>query len=587
MKKTYFFKVILLTIMLLTQISFTVYAQNVSTDQLLANNNAPTAEQQQLLNNNKSKVSFTENKGQVKDQNWQSRPDVLYSGETQGMVFHIRNNGISYQLLKEEKSATPVKKEEHRTSDFNEIEEKTYSTYRVDINWLNANSNYSTEKGNALLGYNNYYNVPDGTEPALHVKNYENVTLKNVWNGVDLHYFEKDGILESDWLMQKAEDYKNIKFEVKGATLSTDKEGYLIMKTPFGEIREGKLKVYQEEKELTANWVIQGNEVSFNIENYKKDLPLRIDPPTLVWGTYYGGSDLEYGYSTAIDANGNVYLGGRTRSLSDIATTGTHQTTHAGIDDAFLVQFDSFGVRQWGTYYGGNDVEFGRSCATDGNGNVYLSGQTKSLSNISTTGAHQVTYGGGTWDAFLIQFNSSGVRQWGTYYGGSGGDIGWSCATDGSGNVYLTGQASSTTGIATTGTHQTTHAGSADAFVVKFDVNGVRQWGTYYGGTGGDWGYFCTIDGNGNIYFPGYTSSTNSIASVGVQQSTYGGGTYDAFLVKLDINGVRQWGRYYGGTNDDFGYSCTTDSNGNVYLVGYTQLEHTKLFMEVAQEMPF
>src|SRR5690606_34382923 len=119
----------------------------------------------------------------------------------------------------------------------------------------------------ALPGYNNYYNVPDGIEPALHVKNYENITLKNVWNGVDLHYFEKDGILESDWLMQKAEDYKNIKFEVKGATLSTDKEGYLIMKTPFGEIREGKLKVYQEGKKLTANWVIQGNKVSFNIEN--------------------------------------------------------------------------------------------------------------------------------------------------------------------------------------------------------------------------------------------------------------------------------------------------------------------------------
>ena len=61
------------------------------------------------------------------------------------------------------------------------------------------------------------------------------------------------------------------------------------------------------------------------------------------------------------------------------------------------------------------------------------------------------------------------VRQWGTYYGGTGDDRGYSCATDASGNIYLSGWTRSTSGIATTGAHQTTNGGSLDAFLVKFN----------------------------------------------------------------------------------------------------------------------
>ena len=82
----------------------------------------------------------------------------------------------------------------------------------------------------------------------------------------------------------------------------------------------------------------------------------------------------------------------------------------------------------------------------------------------------KTTLKAGSYDAFLVKFNSSGVRQWGTYYGGTGYDEGASCATDMSGNVYLAGYTQSTTGIATTGAHQTTYGGSSDAFLVKFDA---------------------------------------------------------------------------------------------------------------------
>ena len=233
------------------------------------------------------------------------------------------------------------------------------------------------------------------------------------------------------------------------------------------------------------------------------------------------------------------------------------------------MKFNSSGVRQWGTYYGGTDRDMGYSCITDTSGNICLTGYAYSTSGISTIGSHQTAFGGGKNDAFLVKFNSSGVRQWGTYYGGTGREFGQSLATDSSGNIIVSGNTTSRTGIATTGAHQTLFSRAFDAFLVKFNSNGVRQWGTYYGGTGYEDGSSCANDASGNIYLAGQTYSTSGIAKTCDYQAAFGG-VYDAYLVKFNSNGVRQWGTYYGGTGYDIGYSCATDTSGNVYLSGYT-----------------
>jgi hypothetical protein len=167
-----------------------------------------------------------------------------------------------------------------------------------------------------------------------------------------------------------------------------------------------------------------------------------------------------------------------------------------------------------------------------------LAGYTESsVTAIATLGSHQSTFGGGDYDAFLVKFNSSGVRQWSTYYGGSGEDDSYSCATDASGNVYMTGETSSSvSAIATVGSHQSSYGGgSKDAFLVKFNSIGVRQWGTYYGSIGYDIGLSCATDATGNVYMLGGTSSTlTAISTISSHQSTFGGGGYDAFLVKFN-----------------------------------------------------
>ncbi len=539
-----------------------MYAGNSGNEQLEAN---------KKLNN--SGLSFTENRGQIVDQNYKARPDVLFGGQSNGLTFHLRTNGISYQLNRADK----WQQEGFKTkSEHQFIEQQTI--YRVDINWLNANTNAIVKKDKAFDGVSNFYTegCPEGG--ALNVKSYKEVTFKNIYTGIDLKWYQKNGELKYDYLCSAGADYKQIQLQLQGSEdVSINKKGELVLKTPLGTIIEKAPLVLQSGKELKSKWVLNGKIVSFEIKNLNKSLPYVIDPIIRAWGTYYGSTAADVSNACNTDASGNVYMTGNTSSATStlIATVGAHQTTFGGNQDAFLVKFNSLGVRQWGSYYGGGNADESTSCSIDGSGNVYMAGTAPSTSGtiIATLGSHQSTYGGGFRDAFLVKFNASGIRQWGTYYGGAGVDEGASCSSDASGNVYLMGRTTSatSTAIATASAHQTSFGGTQDVFLVKFNSSGIRQWGTYFGGSGDDDGRSCSLDASGNVYISGFTNSTGTvIATTGAHQAVNGGGTYDGFLAKFNSSGVRQWGTYYGGVQDERAYSCCTDPSGNIYLAGFT-----------------
>ena len=596
---------------------------------LISNGNEGKTLSNELITQNKTQAAFEENLGQVCDQNRQARPDVMFYGQSGELVYHIRKDGISYNLSK---VTVGDNNRSNNTANLLKLDlgkEFTKENYRVDLNWKGSNQNFEVIKGNALSGFSNYYNVAEGSSPALFVMNYQSVLLKNLWEGVDLHYYSTNGVLESDWLMKKAADYKKIRFEVKGAELSVSDDGYLVLKTPFGEIREGKLKVFQNNELLDAKWVINNNEVSFKIENYNPMLSMRIDPPTLAFATYYGGTGSDRGLSILLDSAGNIFMGGEASSTSNIATTGSHQTTYGGGNlDGFLAKFNSNGVRQWATYFGGSGNDFIYNTGIDNNGNIYATGATTSNSNFATGGAHQTAYGGGE-DAYIAKFNTQGQVQWSTYYGGNGLEWGLEVLVH-KDYLYICGSTGSSNNMSTSGAHQVTSGGSGDGFIAKFDLNGVRQWGTFVGGSGSDgvvgltfdeqdylyasgqttsssgigtsgthspskngsgwnsflhkydtsgvrqWGSYygtsaivtkCAIYKD-NIYFTGYTSGTTGVANNGHQNSF--GGDHDAFLANFNPSGGLKWATYYGGSGLDIGQSCATDSNGNVYLTGFT-----------------
>ncbi len=285
-----------------------------------------------------------------------------------------------------------------------------------------------------------------------------------------------------------------------------------------------------------------------------------------LWATYYGGVGDDKAFGITTDSSGNVYIAGETEGGSSIASGG-FQNSYGGGRDAFLVKFSPNGNRLWATYYGGGAFDRGFSVATDIFDNVYLSGMTQSTSGIAS-GGFQNANAGGTWDAFLVKFNSSGNRLWATYYGGAGDDRGISVATFSTGNVYLAGQTNSASGISSVGFQNNFGGGLSDAYLVKFDSSGSRIWATYYGGIEPEEMGRVVTDVSGNVLIGGDTYSTTGISFDGFQNNLVV--MENQFVVRFDENCVRLCATYYGQSHDEEG-SIAVDGLGNVYLSGITQ----------------
>lgn len=516
-------------------------------------------------------VVFIENKGQVMNQNRMPRPEVLFVGETEGMFFNISAKGISYQLTRIDNWSKIIssKSRVNKATQYDALLiPEDISIFRTDIEWINPNPNFKIVLGEELPGSSNFYNVPTGSKPALNVKQYKSVIFKNIWEGVDLVYYNRDGHLESDWVVKNPLDYQKIAFEIKGANLSIT-EGNLLINTPFGTIQEGSLIAYQGDIKTPCEWVVNNNNVSIQLENLNPVLPLIIDPPVRVWGTYLGGSASDRVTDLTADDDGNSILTGFSMSLQNIATDGAHQSTFGGgIQDAFLARFDSEGVRVWSSYFGGESNEAGQSCGLDNLGHVYIAGETRSTTNVATINAHQVLLGG-EFDAYLAKFDlQNGELVWASYFGGAQFESCWDLQADNSGNIYLCGITDSENSIASANSHQSEYSGGfGDGYIAKFGSDGQLLWSSYYGGDQYDEAYGVASDALGNVYLTGLTYSENQIASPGSHQESFGGED-DIFLIKFNGQGVRQWGTYIGGESFDEGFACTVDAENNVYVAG-------------------
>ncbi|MCH8546368.1 MAG: SBBP repeat-containing protein [Cryomorphaceae bacterium] len=300
-----------------------------------------------------------------------------------------------------------------------------------------------------------------------------------------------------------------------------------------------------------------------------------------LWATYFGGADDDAATHCEVDHQNNVYITGRTNS-SGTFISGGHQTGRGGDFDAFLAKFNESGAHQWSTYYGGGLLDYGHGIATNTLGDVFLSGTTASTDSISTLGVHQYAPSGGITDAFLVRFNSNGLRIWGTYFGGNSEEIGLQCAADDSGSVYMVGGTSSADDISTTNAHQEIRHGLAsnnfDGFLAKFNPQGDQVWGTYYGGAFNDEIIDVFVAQSGQIFVAGYTNSPNNhptfsvdenIATAGSHLTTFQGGI-DGFIAEFSPQGQRQWGSYFGGAETDFAVVCMSNALGEVFVGGQT-----------------
>ncbi|MCD4663775.1 MAG: hypothetical protein K8R68_00805 [Bacteroidales bacterium] len=138
------------------------------------------------------------------------------------------------------------------------------------------------------------------------------------------------------------------------------------------------------------------------------------------------------------------------------------------------------------------------------------------------------------------------------------------------GNIYIAGETTGTTIIATPGCYQPDLAGISDGFIQKFNWAGERVWGTYYGGNEEDCIMGITIDHDGNLIIGGWTASIDGIATPGAYQDTFGGGS-DCFIVKMTPDGERLWGTYLGGIEQDWVYCVSIDIYNNILVSGSTE----------------
>ncbi|MEI6899407.1 MAG: FISUMP domain-containing protein, partial [Bacteroidota bacterium] len=293
-----------------------------------------------------------------------------------------------------------------------------------------------------------------------------------------------------------------------------------------------------------------------------------------VWGTYYGGPGQDNARACTIDREANIYVTGQTLSSTGIATSGAYQTTKQGVADAYIGKFDSTGQQLlWGSYFGGELDEMGMGLATAGNDDVYLTGSTKSTTNISTAGTSQPVYGGGMGDGFIAAFSPSGQRLWATYYGGLSTDVLYWIAVFHNNSLFVTGTSASSDNISTPGSYQPALHGESDAVLGRFDLTGNRIWGTYFGGDSAEWGYTGAISDSGYIYIAGNTTSSNLIATPGAFLSTYLSDIF-WYIARFDSTGQRSWGTYFGDTvqiaNSD--PKLATVGKGIVYMASSTVL---------------
>jgi len=302
----------------------------------------------------------------------------------------------------------------------------------------------------------------------------------------------------------------------------------------------------------------------------------------LVYSTYIGGSDDEWGYGIAVDGSGNAYVTGYTMSNDYDVTAGAFQTTKGGGSlDVFVTKLNASGsALVYSTYIGGSDHDYGSGIAVDGSGNAYVTGGTESTDYDVTPGAFQTTIEG-VWDVFVTKLNASGNGLvYSTYIGGSGGDEGYGIAVDGSGNAYVTGRTYSTDYDVTAGAFQTTNGGFFDVFVTKLHASGSSLvYSTYIGGSGTDVGIGIAVDGSGNAYVTGYTESTDYDVTPGAFQTTYEGGNHDVFVTKLDMSGSTalenyanaEWSLFSIYPNPSSGtFTLQTEKGGSFELIDLT-----------------
>jgi hypothetical protein len=297
----------------------------------------------------------------------------------------------------------------------------------------------------------------------------------------------------------------------------------------------------------------------------------------LTYSTFLGGSGFDERWGIAVDGRGSAYLTGHTGSQDFPTTQGAFDMTPNGEFDGFVTKLNSTGsTLVYSTFLGGSAPDAAWGMTVDSDGNLYVSGVTRSTNFPITPGAFDSTFSGGFGldDTFVTKLNADGsALVYSTFLGGNSQDAGTDMAVDAGGYAYVIGATRSRDFPTTPGAFDSVQNGSTeDAFVTKLNVDGsALAYSTFLGGFDEDYGLGIVLDASGNVYMTGVTKSSDFPTTFDAFDNSYNGGAFDTFMAVLNTGGATlAYSTMLGGASIDYGWGIALHSGGSAYVIGYT-----------------
>ncbi len=501
----------------------------------------------------------------------------------------------------------------------------------VSATFVGANLSAKNQASNPTKHYHNYFIGADSDNWATQVRGFGKVKYLDFYNGVDLVFFEKDGVLKYEFHLTAFSDPEQIQIRYEGHNeIKIEDDGSLVVRTDVGEIIENKPFAYQRIKgqviEVPCSFQLEGDVVTFNLGEYDSVEPLIIDPE-LIFSTFAGSVSDSHGWTATYGQDGSTYSGGLIfgedypTPAPAWNTTPTLTDATPGISDAFVSKYSADGTTMlWTNFIGGGDNTQGtetiQSLICDEDDNVYLYGTTSSL-DFPILGGFQETHAGATplnivnvgtnfgevgSDIFIAKLSADGTELLGsTYMGGTDNDginynvfggtytfpahydsITFNYSDQFKGEITLDADnnivvVSSTwsNDFPVSGGFQMTSGGMQDAVVFKTSNDCSELiWSSYYGGSNNDVGNSLIIDSVDNIFITGGTCSEDLAETFGGIQEDYNGGVADGFVAKITAEGDDLLQSSYVGTeNYDHSYLLALDDENQVYIFGVSNGE--------------
>ena len=526
----------------------------------------------------KMPLYFEENRGQLD-------PRVAYAVKGRDTDIYFTKEGVTFSLTRPEaedssSKASPASLREEPSSP---------RRWNVKLDFVGADPNVPVigrDKTEAIVSY--FKGSREEWKTAI--PTYTSVHYSDLWPGIDLVYSGTVDRLKYQFVVKPGADPGQIRLSYRGAShVRVGERGTLDVETPVGGFSDDRPYSYQEtggrRTEVPSEYALSGvpgpsRGYGFRVGAYDTSRPLIIDPAVIVYAGFIGGAVADEGKGIAVDASGSAYVTGTTASDEKTFPDAVGpDTTYNGGFDAFVAKVTADGTSLvYAGYIGGSQNDSGLAIAVDGSGNAYVTGATDSSeATFPEIVGPDLTFNDDapSSDAFVAKVNAAGTSLlYAGYIGGGSPEAGNGIAVDASGSAYVTGITSSNqdTFPETVGPDLTFNLAS-EAFVAKVVPDGSSlAYAGYIGGAGDDSGQGIAVDGSGNAYVVGDTTSTEaSFPETVGPDLTFNVGPNDAFVARVNAAGTGlDYAGYIGGSGADVGRGIAVDGFGNAYVTGQT-----------------